>query len=165
VLPGNADLTAAEVKLMDALAREQRLKECLAPGRRPLPVHPDRLPALAEPADPERADRRPRRAGADAVRVLRARRPVGADGHHPRGQGAAQSQLEVEGILRTMYDVRNNLANDVSAQLTQHFGDKVFRTMIPRNVRVAEAPSHGQSIIATTAARAAASPTSALPAR
>ena len=55
--------------------------------------------------------------------------------------------LEIEGILRTMYDVRNNLANDVSSQLNQHFGDKVFRTVVPRNVRLAEAPSHGQSII------------------
>ncbi len=52
-------------------------------------------------------------------------------------------KLEIEGLLRTMYDPRNNLANDVSAQLLQHFGDKVYRTMIPRNVRLAEAPSHG----------------------
>ncbi|HEY8683797.1 MAG TPA: ParA family protein, partial [Rhodanobacter sp.] len=54
--------------------------------------------------------------------------------------------LEVEGLLRTMYDVRNNLGNEVSAQLTQHFGDKVLRSIIPRNVRLAEAPSHGQPI-------------------
>lgn len=52
-------------------------------------------------------------------------------------------QLEIEGLLRTMFDPRNNLSNDVSAQLTQHFGDKVYRTIIPRNVRLAEAPSHG----------------------
>jgi chromosome partitioning protein len=52
-------------------------------------------------------------------------------------------KLEIEGLLRTMYDPRNNLANDVSNQLTQHFGDKVYRTLIPRNVRLAEAPSHG----------------------
>ena len=45
-----------------------------------------------------------------------------------------------------MYDVRNNLGNEVSAQLTQHFGDKVLRSIIPRNVRLAEAPSHGQPI-------------------
>ncbi|HRO28711.1 MAG TPA: hypothetical protein PLD19_14920, partial [Luteimonas sp.] len=47
----------------------------------------------------------------------------------------------------TMFDVRNNLANAVSAELVEHFGDKVFRTIVPRNVRLAEAPSHGQSII------------------
>jgi len=51
--------------------------------------------------------------------------------------------LTIEGILRTMYDPRNRLANDVSEQLKQHFGDKVYRTVIPRNVRLAEAPSFG----------------------
>src|SRR5690606_6050242 len=51
--------------------------------------------------------------------------------------------LEVEGILRTMFDPRNALTNEVSNQLHRHFGDKVFRTTIPRNVRLAEAPSHG----------------------
>jgi chromosome partitioning protein len=55
--------------------------------------------------------------------------------------------LEIEGVLRTMFDVRNNLANAVSAQLTEYFGDRVFRTIVPRNVRLAEAPSHGQSIV------------------
>ncbi len=55
--------------------------------------------------------------------------------------------LEIEGVLRTMFDVRNNLANAVSAELVEHFGDKVFRTIVPRNVRLAEAPSHGQSIV------------------
>jgi chromosome partitioning protein len=52
--------------------------------------------------------------------------------------------LEIEGLLRTMFDPRNNLANEVSDQLIQHFGEKVFRTMIPRNVRLAEAPSFGK---------------------
>ncbi len=51
--------------------------------------------------------------------------------------------LEIEGLLRTMYDPRNMLSQQVSDQLQQHFGDKVFRTVIPRNVRLAEAPSHG----------------------
>jgi chromosome partitioning protein len=52
--------------------------------------------------------------------------------------------LEIEGILRTMFDPRNNLSNEVSAQLITHFGEKVFRTIIPRNVRLAEAPSFGK---------------------
>ena len=52
-------------------------------------------------------------------------------------------ELKVEGLLRTMFDPRNNLANEVSQQLLAHFGDKVYRTIIPRNVRLAEAPSHG----------------------
>ena len=55
--------------------------------------------------------------------------------------------LQVAGVLRTMFDPRNNLANDVSAQLVEHFGDRVYRTVIPRNVRVAEAPSHGLPVL------------------
>ncbi len=55
-------------------------------------------------------------------------------------------KLEVEGLLRTMYDVRNNLGNEVSSQLTKHFGEKVLRSIIPRNIRLAEAPSHGKPI-------------------
>jgi chromosome partitioning protein len=62
-------------------------------------------------------------------------------------KGRLNPGLEIEGVLRTMFDVRNNLANAVSAELVQHFGDKVFRTIVPRNVRLAEAPSHGQSIV------------------
>jgi chromosome partitioning protein len=53
------------------------------------------------------------------------------------------NDLQIEGILRTMYDPRNSLTNEVSSQLHQHFGDKVYRTVVPRNVRLAEAPSHG----------------------
>jgi chromosome partitioning protein len=52
--------------------------------------------------------------------------------------------LQVEGILRTMFDPRNRLSSDVSDQLKQHFGKKVYRTVIPRNVRLAEAPSFGK---------------------
>lgn len=55
--------------------------------------------------------------------------------------------LNIEGLLRTMYDPRNNLANEVSQQLSQHFGDKLYRTVIPRNVRLAEAPSFGKPVI------------------
>jgi chromosome partitioning protein len=59
-------------------------------------------------------------------------------------RGSINPGLELEGLLRTMYDPRNNLATEVSAQLIEHFGDKVFRTMIPRNIRLAEAPSFGK---------------------
>jgi chromosome partitioning protein len=55
--------------------------------------------------------------------------------------------LEIDGLLRTMYDPRNMLAQQVSAQLLEHFGDKVYRTVIPRNVRLAEAPSHGLPVL------------------
>jgi chromosome partitioning protein len=61
------------------------------------------------------------------------------DGVRSRGN----PDLVMEGLLRTMYDPRNSLTRDVSRQLIQYFGDRVFRTVIPRNVRLAEAPSHG----------------------
>src|SRR5262249_6572097 len=57
---------------------------------------------------------------------------------------AANPQLAIEGVLRTMFDPRNNLSNEVSNQLLAHFGDTVFRTIIPRNIRLAEAPSFGR---------------------
>ncbi len=56
-------------------------------------------------------------------------------------------RLRIEGLLRTMFDGRNTLANEVSEQLQQHFGDKVYRTIIPRNVRLAEAPGYGKSVL------------------
>jgi chromosome partitioning protein len=56
--------------------------------------------------------------------------------------------LRIEGLLRTMFDARNSLSNEVSAQLREHFGDKVYRTIIPRNIRLAEAPSYGKPAIA-----------------
>src|SRR6202000_2440303 len=59
-------------------------------------------------------------------------------------RSAVNEHLELEGILRTMFDPRNNLANEVSAQLITHFGEKVFRTIIPRNIRLDRAPSFGK---------------------
>ncbi|OGI48674.1 MAG: hypothetical protein A2151_07245 [Candidatus Muproteobacteria bacterium RBG_16_65_34] len=56
-------------------------------------------------------------------------------------------QLQIEGLLRTMFDPRNNLDIEVSAQLKEHFGDKLYRSIIPRNIRLAEAPSHGRPVI------------------
>jgi chromosome partitioning protein len=147
LLPGNGDLTAAEIKLMDAMAREQRLKERLAPVRAryqyilidcPPSLNLLTLNALTAadsvlvPMQCEYFALEGLSALMDTIRAVKAR---------------LNPALEVEGILRTMYDVRNNLANEVSAQLAKHFGDKVFRTVVPRNVRVAEAPSHGQSIV------------------
>ena len=62
-------------------------------------------------------------------------------------RASVNPDLQLEGILRTMFDPRNNLSNEVSAQLLMHFGDKVFRTVIPRNVRLAEAPSFGKAVL------------------
>lgn len=146
LMPGNGDLTAAELKLMDALARESRLKEQLAKISDryqtilidcPPSLHLLTLNALTAadglliPVQCEYFALEGLSSLLDTVRAVRQR---------------LNPTLEIEGLLRTMYDVRNNLGNEVSAQLTQHFGDKVLRSIIPRNVRLAEAPSHGQPI-------------------
>jgi len=62
-------------------------------------------------------------------------------------QEELNTNLQIDGLLRTMHDRRNNLANDVSNELVTHFGMKVLKTIVPRNVRLAEAPSHGESIL------------------
>ncbi|MEO5343555.1 MAG: ParA family protein [Gammaproteobacteria bacterium SHHR-1] len=147
VVPANGDLTAAEVGLMDAPLREKRLRLAMEDVRKeydyllidcPPSLNMLTLNALV---------------AADGVLV-----PIQTEYYALEGlsalmgtilkiQKSANTQLDIVGILRTMHDPRNNLANDVSAQLIQYFGDKVFRTIIPRNVRVAEAPSHGLPIL------------------
>nr|WP_063573625.1 ParA family protein [Luteibacter rhizovicinus] len=146
LLPGNGDLTAAELKLMDGMAREHRLKEQLAKVADnyhtilidcPPSLHLLTLNALTAadgvliPVQCEYFALEGLSSLLDTIKAVRMR---------------LNPELEVEGLLRTMYDVRNNLGNEVSAQLTLHFGDKVLRSIIPRNVRLAEAPSHGQPI-------------------
>jgi chromosome partitioning protein len=146
LMPGNGDLTAAELKLMDGMAREHRLKEQLAKVADnyhtilidcPPSLHLLTLNALTAadgvliPVQCEYFALEGLSSLLDTIKAVRMR---------------LNPELEVEGLLRTMYDVRNNLGNEVSAQLTLHFGDKVLRSIIPRNVRLAEAPSHGQPI-------------------
>ncbi|WP_256645830.1 ParA family protein [Thermomonas paludicola] len=147
LLPGNTDLTAAELQLMGVEGREGRLKHALADIRDGYDFIiidcPPSLSVLTLNA----------LTAADSVLV-----PMQCEYYALEGlsalidtinglKGRFNPQLEIEGVLRTMFDVRNNLANAVSAELTNHFGELVFRTIIPRNVRLAEAPSHGQSII------------------
>jgi chromosome partitioning protein len=147
LLPGNTDLTAAEIELMDEQGREQRLKRALDPLRPKYDfIIVDCPPALSLLTLNALT-------AADSVLV-----PMQCEYYALEGLTALLTtidalkaklnpNLEIEGVLRTMFDVRNNLANAVSAELVSHFGDKVFRTIVPRNVRVAEAPSHGQSIV------------------
>jgi chromosome partitioning protein len=147
LMPGNSDLTAAEIELMDEPGREQRLRRALEPLRERydfiLIDCPPALSLLTLNA----------LTAADSILV-----PMQCEYYALEGLSALlqtidalkaklNTDLEIEGVLRTMFDVRNNLANAVSADLTAHFGDKVFRTIIPRNVRLAEAPSHGLSIV------------------
>ena len=147
LMPGNTDLTAAEIALMDEARREQRLKRALDGLRADYDfIIIDCPPALSLLTLNALT-------AADSVLV-----PMQCEYYALEGLTALlqtiealkqklNPSLEIEGVLRTMFDVRNNLANAVSGELTAHFGDKVFRTIVPRNVRVAEAPSHGQSIV------------------
>ncbi|MCP5201732.1 MAG: ParA family protein [Gammaproteobacteria bacterium] len=143
LLPANADLTGAEVGLLEELGRELRLRHALETVRERyayvLIDCPPSLNMLTVNA----------LVAADAVVI-----PTQCEYYALEGLTALLETIDkirrflnpglrVEGLLRTMFDPRNNLANEVSRQLLDHFGDKVYRTVIPRNVRLAEAPSHG----------------------
>jgi chromosome partitioning protein len=148
LLAANQDLTAAEVRLLTMIAgREIKLRAALKPIRDAFDVIlidcPPALNMLTVNA----------LVAADSVLI-----PMQCEYYALEGlssllatieqiRTAANPPLELEGILRTMFDPRNNLANEVSAQLIQHFGDKVFRTIIPRNIRLAEAPSFGRPVL------------------
>jgi chromosome partitioning protein len=145
LLPSNQDLTAAEVRLLTMPAgREFKLRSALQPVREDFDVVlvdcPPSLNMLTLNA----------LVAADSVMV-----PMQCEYYALEGLTALMQtiehirdsinpDLEIEGLLRTMFDPRNNLATEVSAQLIEHFGEKVFRTVIPRNVRLAEAPSFGK---------------------
>jgi chromosome partitioning protein len=145
LMPGNQDLTAAEVRLLTmTVGREFKLRNALALVRGDFDVIlvdcPPSLNMLTLNA----------LVAADSVMVPMQCEYYALEGLTALMQTIEQIKesinpdLEIEGLLRTMFDPRNNLANEVSAQLTQHFGEKVFRTVIPRNVRLAEAPSFGK---------------------
>lgn len=147
VLPGNSDLTAAEVALMEMPEREHQLRKALTAVQDdydyilidcPPSLNMLTLNALV---------------AANSVMI-----PMQCEYFALEGlsslmetvesiKASVNPNLEIEGLLRTMYDPRNNLANDVSGQLLLHFPKKVYRTIIPRNVRLAEAPSHGLPVI------------------
>jgi chromosome partitioning protein len=147
LLPANADLTAAEVGLLDSPRRERSLAQILAPVAAdyelvvidcPPSLNMLTLNALVAadgvliPIQCEYYALEGLSALLDTIGQVRATRNPG---------------LQVEGILRTMHDPRNNLANQVSTQLINHFGGQVYRTIIPRNVRLAEAPSYGLPVM------------------
>ncbi|ALR92853.1 MULTISPECIES: ParA family protein [Vibrio] len=144
LIAANGDVTAAEIKLMEVFAREVRLKNALSSVRDNYDFIfidcPPSLNLLTINA----------MAAADSVLV-----PMQCEYFALEGLTAlmdtisklaavVNENLKIEGLLRTMYDPRNRLSNEVSDQLKKHFGNKVYRTVIPRNVRLAEAPSHGK---------------------
>lgn len=143
LIAANGDVTAAEIKLMEQFAREVRLRNALASVRDYYDFIfidcPPSLNLLTVNA----------LAAADSILV-----PMQCEYYALEGLTALMDtiqklasvvnpELKIEGVLRTMYDPRNRLANDVSEQLKRHFGEQVYRTVIPRNVRLAEAPSFG----------------------
>jgi chromosome partitioning protein len=148
LLPSNQDLTAAEVRLLTMMTgRELKLRQALKPIRDSFDVIlidcPPALNMLTVNA----------LVASDSVLI-----PMQCEYYALEGlsallstieqiRAAVNPDIELEGILRTMFDPRNNLANEVSAQLLMHFNDKVFRTIIPRNIRLAEAPSFGKPVL------------------
>ena len=141
--PSNADLTAAEVELLTAEGRIARLRECLAPASRRFDyVIVDCPPALniltVNALIAATGVLIPTQCEYYALEGIVALLDTVA-GARDRGN----PELAIEGVLRTMFDPRARLTLEVSRQLIDHFGDQVFRTVIPRNVRLAEAPSHG----------------------
>lgn len=143
LISANGDVTAAEIKLMEVFAREIRLRTALAPVREKYDfIFIDCPPALNLLTINAMA-------ASDSVLV-----PMQCEYFALEGLTAlmdtisklsavVNADLKIEGLLRTMFDPRNRLSNEVSDQLKKHFGEKVYRTVIPRNVRLAEAPSHG----------------------
>ncbi|MDD5402962.1 MAG: AAA family ATPase [Sulfuricella sp.] len=147
LIPANRDLAGAEVELVQELAREWRLKKALEgmeseydyilldcpPALNLLTVNG--LCAAHAVMIPMQCEYYALEGLSDLVKTIK------------RVRAHLNPQLEIEGLLRTMFDPRNALAQQVSAQLQQYFGDKVYRTVIPRNVRLAEAPSYGVPVL------------------
>lgn len=147
LLPSNGDLIGAEVGLLDELAREVRLRTALARVQENYDfIFIDCPPSLSmltvNALVAAHSVMIPMQCEYYALEGLSALLETVA-----KIQKYLNPQLEIEGLLRTMYDSRNNLALEVSADLLQHYGDKVYRTIIPRNVSLAEAPSYGMPII------------------
>ncbi len=147
IVPANARLSGAEVELIELDRRERRLRSALDTVRNEydfiLVDCPPSLNLLTVNA----------LVAAQAVLI-----PMQCEYYALEGLTALVNtirkvretlnpQLQIEGLLRTMFDPRNNLDNEVSAQLREHFGEKLYRTVIPRNIRLAEAPSHGKPVI------------------
>lgn len=147
VVPANRDLAGAEVEMVDLEHRETRLKDALLavadrydfilidcpPALNLLTVNG--LCAAKAVMIPMQCEYYALEGLSDLVNTVK------------KVRANLNPELEIEGLLRTMYDPRNTLAQQVSDQLQQHFGDKVYRTVIPRNVRLAEAPSYGMPVL------------------
>ncbi len=147
LVPTNSDLAGAEVELVNMEQRETRLRDAINTVRDDYDfILIDCPPALSlltvnafaaaqTVMIPMQCEYYALEGLSDLVQTIRLVRQN------------LNPELEIEGLLRTMFDPRNNLSNEVSAQLREHFGDKLYRTIIPRNIRLAEAPSFGKPVI------------------
>ena len=154
LVPANRELAGAEVELVDLPEREMRLKDALAEALRQMRAAID---AIASDYDFIFLDCPPSLSlltlnglcAADSVLIPMQCEYYALEGLSDLVQTIKKVRahlnptLEIEGLLRTMYDPRNTLALNVAAELERHFGERLYRTVIPRNVRLAEAPSHG----------------------
>ena len=147
IAPSNRELAGAEVELVNELAREPRLKAAIAqlgdvydyvlldcpPALNLVTVNA--LTAADTVMIPMQCEYYALEGLSDLVNTIK------------KVRAHLNPKLEIEGLLRTMFDNRNMLASQVSAQLVSHFGDKVYNTVIPRNIRLAEAPSYGLPVL------------------
>lgn len=145
--PATNDLTGAEIELVNTMARELRLKSALEPIRDQFDfIFIDCPPSLGLLTVNSLT-------AADAVLI-----PLQCEYYALEGLGqlmhtielvksSLNPKLEVMGIVLTMFDGRNSLAHQVEDEVRDHFCDKVFKTVIPRNVRLSEAPSHGMPVL------------------
>ena len=143
LVPANRELAGAEVELIELAARESRLKSALEPALQDYDfvlidcppslslLTVNALTAAQRVLIPMQCEYYALEGLSDLVGTIK------------RVRAHLNPQLEIAGLLRTMYDPRNTLSQQVSQQLEEHFGDKVYRTLVPRNVRLAEAPSYG----------------------
>jgi chromosome partitioning protein len=147
LIPADRQLTGAEIELVPLAAREERLRRLLTPLRHEFDyVFIDSPPSLGlltlnalVAADtvliPLHCEYFALEGLADLVTTMR------------RVRASLNPGLDIEGVLLTMFDDRTNLGQQVAADIRQFFKEKVFRTVIPRNVRLGEAPSHGMPVI------------------
>jgi chromosome partitioning protein len=158
LVPANRELAGAEVELVELPERETRLKDALADALRQMR---SAINSVARDYDFILLDCPPSLSlltlnglcAADAVLIPMQCEYYALEGLSDLVQTVKKVRahlnphLEIEGLLRTMFDPRNTLALNVSAELEKHFGDKVYHTVIPRNIRLAEAPSHGIPVL------------------
>lgn len=147
IAPSNRELAGAEVELVNELARENRLKVAISkiatqydyvlldcpPALNLVTVNA--LTAATAVMIPMQCEYYALEGLSDLVNTIK------------KVRAHLNPTLEIEGLLRTLFDTRNMLASQVSAQLISHFGDKVYKTVIPRNIRLAEAPSYGLPVL------------------